>query len=882
MTIDDAIRVEASNEKGAFWSTMTLLQLLKQGDNIPKGITRDYPKYSLRGFVLDVGRKMISMDYLKNTLKLMAWYKMNDLHLHLNDNYIFVERYQNTANPYGAYSAFRLESNIKKGGNNGLNKQDLTSTDLFYTKAEFKNFIEEAKKQGIQVVPEFDTPAHSLAFTKVRPDLTMKNHSVRRWVDHLEVSDPKSLEFVKDVWNEYIDGEDPTFKESKVIHIGVDEFEGNNEVFRKFTDDLLAYAHSKNKVPRLWGSLTSKHGRTAVRSENVQMNIWSTSWAEPRAMYKAGYKLINTLDHPLYIVPGAGYYNDFLDTKNLYANFEANKIGSTIIPAGSKQMLGAAFAIWNDKIDLDANGITEFDIYKRFQAALPTLATKLWGNRDMGDYESFQNKVKLIGEPVNHNPYHKIQSKTDTFVKYTFDQEKLYDISSNAYHGKQADNIGFAEGKKGKALSLQGGKSYFTTELKHLGPEHLISFAIRIDGDAEGEQVILESDKVSLKAVQKGTGKLGYSLEGYGYSFDYTLPKNEWIDVKIKALENKTELYINGKLVDTLGLGFTGNKYASLVTPLARVGSKTNALKGLLDEFSILRLRNDVAEPINPKDFIITSDNENDDGRIINAFDNNLETIWHTKWSPTKKSLPATIMIDLRKEMTIDKLGYIARQRGNNNGDIKHYQLSSKLREGDEFTLVHDGRFASTKAKQFAEFAPVKARYLQLKVLEGEAGFGSAAEFFLYEHDLKKKLAYLVKDYAKISEHEQYKEKTWAKFSETLQSAKGILDEENLSEEKLSEAIEALKLAFCMLEIKEVDLDNVDQAEPKGLSKEVMTDSGEIRGRVAYGIEYRTSSLRNVAKDKVPNTRTESNVIWPWLIILFVVISIFDRKSRIW
>lgn len=67
-------------------------------------------------------------------------------------------------------------------------------------------------------------------------------------------------------------------------------------------------------------------------------------------------------------------------------------------------------------------------------------------------------------------------------------------------------------------------------------------------------------------------------------------------------------------------------------TPLARVGSKTNALKGLLDEFSILRLRNDVTEPINPKDFIITSDNENDDGRIINAFDNNLETIWHTKW----------------------------------------------------------------------------------------------------------------------------------------------------------------------------------------------------------------------------------------------------------
>lgn len=82
-------------------------------------------------------------------------------------------------------------------------------------------------------------------------------------------------------------------------------------------------------------------------------------------------------------------------------------------------------------------------------------------------------------------------------------------------------------------------------------------------------------------------------------------------------------------------------------------------------------------------------------------------------------------MIDLQKEMTIDKFGYIARQKGNNNGDIKHYQLSSKLHEGDEFTLVHDGRFASTKAKHSLNFAPVKTDICN-KVLEGEAGFGSA------------------------------------------------------------------------------------------------------------------------------------------------------------
>ena len=37
-----------------------------------------------------------------------------------------------------AYSAFRLESDIKEGGKDGLYKADLTSKDVFYTKDEFE------------------------------------------------------------------------------------------------------------------------------------------------------------------------------------------------------------------------------------------------------------------------------------------------------------------------------------------------------------------------------------------------------------------------------------------------------------------------------------------------------------------------------------------------------------------------------------------------------------------------------------------------------------------------------------------------------------------------------------------------------------------------
>ena len=148
MDISDSITVTSETETGAYWATRTILQALKQSDytTIPQGITRDYPLYKVRGFILDVGRKTFTLDYLEQVVKEMSWYKMNDFQVHLNDNLIGLE---NKEDPMTAYSAFRLENDtVKEGGyltdaeGNPLTvdgeelqyEQDLTSTDLWYTK----------------------------------------------------------------------------------------------------------------------------------------------------------------------------------------------------------------------------------------------------------------------------------------------------------------------------------------------------------------------------------------------------------------------------------------------------------------------------------------------------------------------------------------------------------------------------------------------------------------------------------------------------------------------------------------------------------------------------------------------------------------------------
>ena len=118
MDIDDSINIKAETTTGAYWATRTILQSMKQSGNVPCGTTRDYPLYKVRSFILDVGRKTFTMDYLKQIVKQMSWYKMNDFQVHLNDNLIPIE---SLADPMTGYSAFRLESDVKKGGNNGLN-----------------------------------------------------------------------------------------------------------------------------------------------------------------------------------------------------------------------------------------------------------------------------------------------------------------------------------------------------------------------------------------------------------------------------------------------------------------------------------------------------------------------------------------------------------------------------------------------------------------------------------------------------------------------------------------------------------------------------------------------------------------------------------------
>ena len=573
MSIEDAIYVESETTTGAYWATRTILQAIKASGNntIPKGLTRDYPMYEVRGVMLDVGRIPFTMDYLKQMVKQMTWYKMNDFHLHLNDNYIWLESH---SDPMNAYSGFRLESDIKKGGTVLLGDEqkeftysaDLTSSDVFYTKAEFSEFMKDSAALGVNIIPEFDTPAHSLALTKVLPEL--RTGTSGRDNDHLDLTKQydECLDFVTNIFDEYLLGDDPVFS-GDVVHIGADEYTANPNALRQFTNDMIDYVQAQGRTPRVWGAISKLKGDGSVEVDGhgVQINLWDEGWSDMYEMYELGFDLISCNDNDYYIVPNAGYYRDYLNASTVY-DLPINKIGSNVIPAGDKQMIGGMFAVWNDMTDVRLNGISEYDIYVRINEALPLFAAKLWGKQDKVLSEA-QTTADTLGDAPNTNF-----------------QYELDDVTEKDYEVKEVENAEFVVEGEDEVLELKGGSSYATTGLTTAGLNNTLKIKVKRTNAANEDQILLESAYGTIKAVQGSTGKVGITRELFDYSFNYTLPVGEWVVLEFRNQFEKISLYVNGTLVDTLGDGDkAGNSRpmkATCMFPLEKIGSTTNAFTG--------------------------------------------------------------------------------------------------------------------------------------------------------------------------------------------------------------------------------------------------------------------------------------------------------------
>lgn len=198
------IFINALHAKGLFYALQTLAQFEVDEALFPFVSISDQPAYSIRGFLLDVGRNYQPVSLLKEQIDIMAKYKLNVLHFHFTEDV-----------------AWRLES--KKYPGLTASENMTRWPGKYYTHEEFKELIDYCKDRHVLFLPEIDMPGHSAAFKRFFK---------------VDMQSEQGIFYIKDLLQEFAE----SFPSLKHLHIGGDEVKINNKSFipliTKYVDSL--------------------------------------------------------------------------------------------------------------------------------------------------------------------------------------------------------------------------------------------------------------------------------------------------------------------------------------------------------------------------------------------------------------------------------------------------------------------------------------------------------------------------------------------------------------------------------------------------------------------------------------------------------------------
>lgn len=167
------IHVDAETEAGLRYGLITLAQMVVGARQAPqqfgfpvRGTLTDIPRFAWRGVLVDVARTFYPLHELKAIADLLAWHKLNVLHLHLNDDEawrIAVDGYPQVA-----------ERCARRG--HGLTIPPLLGSSYepyggVYSPRDIAVLERHAAALSMTLVPEIDVPGHAHALIEALPEL---------------------------------------------------------------------------------------------------------------------------------------------------------------------------------------------------------------------------------------------------------------------------------------------------------------------------------------------------------------------------------------------------------------------------------------------------------------------------------------------------------------------------------------------------------------------------------------------------------------------------------------------------------------------------------------------------------------------------------------
>ncbi len=280
------ILITAKTAHGIFNGIQTLLQLIEKGKKVRFCDITDWPAFSWRGYMIDVGRNYMSIDLLKQQIDVMARYKFNVFHFHPTEDI-----------------AWRFA--IKQYPELTDGKNMLRNKGKFYSETEIKELISYCKERYITFVPEIDMPGHSAAFRRA-----MKT----------DMQSDSGLHIVKNILKEIC-----TTYDIPYIHIGADEVRISNQ---KFIPEITTYLERLGKEVIGWQP-----------GGNFNSGTIRQLWMDDSA-YRSSQSNIRYID-------SWHLYLNHMDPLEAVVTLYNRRIGDK--QKGDSSLLGATLCMWNDR-----------------------------------------------------------------------------------------------------------------------------------------------------------------------------------------------------------------------------------------------------------------------------------------------------------------------------------------------------------------------------------------------------------------------------------------------------------------------------------------------------------------------------------------------------
>ena len=410
------IQIQSNTEIGALTACSTLAQMSANRDLTDCDIV-DSPSHPWRGLLVDVSRRFIALETLRETVDLLHHFKLNVLHLHLTDDQAF------------RFPCERFPQMV---------------ADKHYTKNELKELIEYAADRGVRVVPEIDVPGHTTCWLVAYPHWgsePVDSSSVHAFGAHQASLDPSNEEAVQGVigvLEEVIDVFPDTY-----VHIGGDEVRHDWWTRSNTVQNWAGHLGLKS-ISDIQANFTcrivdwlERQGRTAVVWDealhpNLPQTVVVQTWRGVQARdvsLAAGFKTL--VSSPYYLdlnYPSHVHFDYFPSMKTSdwesrdESNLELDIFGHVksglewhrtfgefpdLQSKAGGEILGGEACMWSELVSDEL-------LHKRVWTRMPAIADRLWNDgltkkpkHGYAHQQTATDRLSKLGLPdVAHPPIH--------------------------------------------------------------------------------------------------------------------------------------------------------------------------------------------------------------------------------------------------------------------------------------------------------------------------------------------------------------------------------------------------------------------------------------------------------------------------------------------